>query len=195
MKRTIKSLLLAAWIIFAAACSKDSSDTEGPNDPQGPDDPQTELCTVTVRLNGIDQSIEPISKATTTLPDTLRLRVTMNVFDQNGSIACKEEKLLTEIGTEIPVQFQPQKNHNQTKPLQRCFLARPKKCRNQFGSEHNIRNNAQKSHLDAYNQKYRRSTRECRFCYLYNLENRHRTESALRRSSIFSNFDNVHNLS
>ena len=109
MKRTIKSLLLAMWIVFAAACSKDSSDTEGPNDPQGPDDPQTELCTVTVRLNGIDQSIEPISKATTTLPDTLRLRVTMNVFDQNGSIACKEEKLLSETGSDIPVEFQVKK--------------------------------------------------------------------------------------
>ena len=109
MKRTIKSFLLAAWIVFAAACSKDSSDTEGPNDPQGPDDPQTELCTVTVRLNGIDQSIEPISKAVTTLPDTLRLRVTMNVFDQNGSIACKEEKLLSETGSDIPVEFQVKK--------------------------------------------------------------------------------------
>lgn len=109
MKRTIKSLLLAMWIVFAAACSKDSADTEGPNDPQEPDDPQTELCTVTVRLNGIDQSIEPISKAVTTLPDTLRLRVTMNVFDQNGSIASKEEKLLTETGSDIPVEFQVKK--------------------------------------------------------------------------------------
>ena len=109
MKRTIKSLLLAMWIVFAAACSKDSADTEGPSEPQGPDDPQTELCTVTVRLNGIDQSIEPISKAVTTLPDTLRLRVTMNVFDQNGSIASKEEKLLTETGSDIPVEFQVKK--------------------------------------------------------------------------------------
>ena len=109
MKRTIKSLLLAMWIVFAAACSKDSADTEGPSEPQGPDDPQTELCTVTVRLNGIDQSIEPISKAVTTLPDTLRLRVTMNVFDQNGSIASKEEKLLTETGSDIPIEFQVKK--------------------------------------------------------------------------------------
>ena len=109
MKRTIKSLLLAMWIVFAAACSKDSADTEGPSEPQGPDDPQTELYTVTVRLNGIDQSIEPISKAATTLPDTLRLRVTMNVFDQNGSIACKEEKLLSETGSDIPVEFQVKK--------------------------------------------------------------------------------------
>ncbi len=109
MKRTIKSLLLAMWIVFAAACSKDSADTEGPSEPQGPDDPQTELYTVTVRLNGIDQSIEPISKAVTTLPDTLRLRVTMNVFDQNGSIACKEEKLLSETGSDIPVEFQIKK--------------------------------------------------------------------------------------
>ena len=109
MKRTIKSLLLAAWIVFAAACSKDSADTEGPSEPQGPDDPQTELYTITVRLNGIDQSIEPISKAVTTLPDTLRLRVTMNVFDQNGSIACKEEKLLSETGSDIPIEFQVKK--------------------------------------------------------------------------------------
>ncbi len=109
MKRTIKSLLLAAWIIFAAACSKDSSDTEGPNDPQGPDDPQTELCTVTVRLNGIDQSIEPISKVATTLPDTLRLRVTMNVFDQQGQFAYSDKILLNETGSEIPVQFQVKK--------------------------------------------------------------------------------------
>ena len=109
MKRTIKSFLLAAWIVFAAACSKDSADTEGPSEPQGPDDPQTELYTVTVRLNGIDQSIKPISKAATTLPDTLRLRVTMNVFDQNGSIASKEEKLLTETGSDIPIEFQVKK--------------------------------------------------------------------------------------
>ena len=109
MKRTIKSLLLAAWIVFAAACSKDAADTEGPNDPQEPDDPQTELCTVTVRLNGIDQSIEPISKAVTTLPDTLRLRVTMNVFDQQGLFAYSDEILLNETGSEIPVQFQVKK--------------------------------------------------------------------------------------
>ena len=109
MKRTIKSLLLAAWIVFAVACSKDSSDMEGPNDPQGPDDPQTELCTVTVRLNGIDQSIEPISKTTTTLPDTFRLRVTMNVFDRQGQFAYSDEILLNETGSEIPVQFQVKK--------------------------------------------------------------------------------------
>ena len=109
MKRTIKSLLLAAWIVFAAACSKDSADTEGPSEPQGPDDPQTELYTVTVRLNGIDQSIKPISKAVTTLPDTLRLRVTMNVFDQQGQFAYSDEILLNETGSEIPVQFQVKK--------------------------------------------------------------------------------------
>ena len=109
MKRTIKSLLLAAWIVFAAACSKDSADTEGPSEPQGPDDPQTELYTVTVRLNGIDQSIEPISKAVTTLPDTLRLRVTMNVFDQQGLFTYSDEILLNETGSEIPVQFQVKK--------------------------------------------------------------------------------------
>ena len=109
MKRTIKSLLLAAWIVFAAACSKDSADTEGPSEPQGPDDPQTELYTVTVRLNGIDQSIEPISKAIMTLPDTLRLRVTMNVFDQQGQFAYSDKILLNETGSEIPVQFQVKK--------------------------------------------------------------------------------------
>ena len=109
MKRTIKSLLLAAWIVFAAACSKDSADTEGPSEPQGPDDSQTELCTVTVRLNGIDQSIEPISKVATTLPDTLRLRLTMNVFDQQGQFAYSDELLLNETGSEIPVQFQVKK--------------------------------------------------------------------------------------
>ena len=109
MKRTIKSLLLATWIVFATACSKDSSDTERPNDPLEPDDPQTELCTVTVRLNGIDQSIEPISKVATTLPDTLRLRLTMNVFDQQGQFAYSDELLLNETGSEIPVQFQVKK--------------------------------------------------------------------------------------
>ena len=109
MKRTIKSLLLATWIVFATACSKDSSDTERPNDPLEPDDPQTELCTVTVRLNGIDQSIEPISKAIMTLPDTLRLRVTMNVFDQQGQFAYSDKILLNETGSEIPVQFQVKK--------------------------------------------------------------------------------------
>ena len=100
MKRTIKSLLLAAWIVFAAACSKDEAGSEMNSN---------ELYTVSVRLNQIEQSAKPITKAATTLPDTLRLRVTMNVFDQQGQFAYSDEILLNETGSEIPVQFQVKK--------------------------------------------------------------------------------------
>ena len=100
MKRTIKSLLLAAWIIFAAACSKDEAGSEINSN---------ELYTVSVRLNQIEQSAKPITKAATTLPDTLRLRLTMNVFDQQGQFAYSDEILLNETGSEIPVQFQVKK--------------------------------------------------------------------------------------
>ena len=100
MKRTIKSLLLAAWIVFAAACSKDEAGSEMNSN---------ELYTVSVRLNQIEQSAKPITKATTALPDTLRLRVTMNVFDQQGQFAYSDEILLNETGSEIPVQFQVKK--------------------------------------------------------------------------------------
>ena len=100
MKRTIKSLLLAAWIIFAAACSKDETGSEMNSN---------ELYTVSVRLNQIEQSAKPITKAATTLPDTLRLRVTMNVFDQQGQFAYSDEILLNETGSEIPIQFQVKK--------------------------------------------------------------------------------------
>ena len=100
MKRTIKSLLLAAWIVFAAACSKDEAGSEMNSN---------ELYTVSVRLNQIEQSAKPITKVATTLPDTLRLRVTMNVFDQQGQFAYSEEILLNETGSEIPVQFQVKK--------------------------------------------------------------------------------------
>ena len=100
MKRTIKSLLLAAWIVFAAACSKDEAGSEMNSN---------ELYTVSVRLNQIEQSANPITKAATTLPDTLRLRVTMNVFDQQGQFAYSDEILLNETGSEIPVQFQVKK--------------------------------------------------------------------------------------
>ena len=100
MKRTIKSLLLAAWIIFAAACSKDEAGSEINSN---------ELYTVSVRLNQIEQSAKPITKAATTLPDTLRLRVTMNVFDQQGQFAYSDEILLNETGSEILIQFQVKK--------------------------------------------------------------------------------------
>ena len=100
MKRTIKSLLLAAWIVSAAACSKDEAGSEMNSN---------ELYTVSIRLNQIEQSAKPITKATTTLPDTLRLRVIMNVFDRQGQFAYSDEILLNETGSEIPVQFQVKK--------------------------------------------------------------------------------------
>ena len=100
MKRTIKSLLLAAWIVFAAACSKDEAGSEMNSN---------ELYTVSVRLNQIEQSAKPITKVATTLPDALRLRLTMNVFDQQGQFAYSDEILLNETGSEIPVQFQVKK--------------------------------------------------------------------------------------
>ena len=100
MKRTIKSLLLAAWIVFATACSKDEAGSEMNSN---------ELYTVSVRLNQIEQSAKPITKVATTLPDTLRLRVTMNVFDQQGQFAYSDEILLNETSSEIPVQFQVKK--------------------------------------------------------------------------------------
>ena len=100
MKRTIKSLLLAAWIVFATACSKDEAGSEMNSN---------ELYTVSVRLNQIEQSAKPITKVATTLPDTLRLRVTKNVFDQQGQFAYSDEILLNEISSEIPDQFQVKK--------------------------------------------------------------------------------------
>ena len=90
-------LVILTSIVLLTACSKtDVSPEMGSN----------ELFTVSVRLNQIEQSAKPITKAAPTLPDTLRLRVTMNVFDQQGQFAYSDEILLNETGSEIPIQFQ-----------------------------------------------------------------------------------------
>lgn len=50
-----------------------------------------------------------MSKAAVTLPDTLRLRVTLNVFNNDGNVVYSDEKLLTESGGSIPVEFMIEK--------------------------------------------------------------------------------------
>ena len=96
----IAILIILTSIVLLTACSKTEVSSEMNSN---------ELYTVSVRLNQIEQSAKPITKATTTLPDTLRLRVTMNVFDQQGQFAYSDKILLNETGSEIPVQFQVKK--------------------------------------------------------------------------------------
>ena len=96
----IAILIILTSIVLLTACSKTEVSSEMNSN---------ELYTVSVRLNQIEQSAKPITKAATTLPDTLRLRVTMNVFDQQGQFAYSDEILLNETGSEIPVQFQVKK--------------------------------------------------------------------------------------
>ncbi len=96
----IAILIILTSIVLLTACSKtDVSPEMGSN----------ELFTVSVRLNQIEQSAKPITKTATTLPDTLRLRVTLNVFDQQGQLTYSNKLLLDETGSEIPVQFQVKK--------------------------------------------------------------------------------------
>ncbi len=93
----IAILIILTSIVLLTACSKtDVSSEMGSN----------EQYTVTVRLNQIGQSAKPITKTATTLPDTLRLRVTLNVFDQQGQLTYSCKLLFDETGSEIPVQFQ-----------------------------------------------------------------------------------------
>ena len=96
----IAILIILTSFVLLTACSKTEVSSEMNSN---------ELFTVSVRLNQIEQSAKPITKAATTLPDTLRLRVTMNVFDQQGQFAYSDEILLNETGSEIPVQFQVKK--------------------------------------------------------------------------------------
>ena len=96
----IAILIILTSFVLLTACSKTEVSSEMNSN---------ELFTVSVRLNQIEQSAKPITKAATTLPDTLRLRVTMNVFDQQGQFAYSNEILLNETGSEIPVQFQVKK--------------------------------------------------------------------------------------
>ena len=96
----ITILIILTSIVLLTACSKTEVSSEMNSN---------ELFTVSVRLNQIEQSAKPITKVATTLPDTLRLRVTMNVFDQQGLFAYSDEILLNETGSEIPVQFQVKK--------------------------------------------------------------------------------------
>ena len=96
----IAILIILTSIVLLTACSKTEVSSEMNSN---------ELYTVSVRLNQIEQSAKPITKAATTLPDTLRLRVTMNVFDQQGQFAYSDKILLNETGSEIPVQFQVKK--------------------------------------------------------------------------------------
>ena len=96
----IAILIILTSFVLLTACSKTEVSSEMNSN---------ELFTVSVRLNQIEQSAKPITKAATTLPDTLRLRVTMNVFDQQGQFAYSDKILLNETGSEIPVQFQVKK--------------------------------------------------------------------------------------
>lgn len=99
----IKQLLCFATtiaLLLTTSCNK--SETNLPTD-------STEKVKVSILLDGISQSFEPMSKAAVTLPDTLRLRVTLNVFNNDGNVVYSDEKLLTESGGSIPVEFMIEK--------------------------------------------------------------------------------------
>ncbi len=87
-------------LLLTTSCNK--SETNLPTD-------STEKVKVSILLDGISQSFEPMSKAAVTLPDTLRLRVTLNVFNNDGNVVYSDEKLLTESGGSIPVEFMIEK--------------------------------------------------------------------------------------
>ena len=90
----------AVALFITTSCNK--SETNLPTD-------STEKVKVSILLDGIFQSFEPMSKAAVTLPDTLRLRVTLNVFNNDGNVVYSDEKLLTESGGSIPVEFMIEK--------------------------------------------------------------------------------------
>lgn len=94
------SFATAVALFVTTSCNK--SETNLPTDP-------TEKVKVSILLDGISQSFEPMSKAAVTLPDTLRLRVTLNVFNNDGNVVYSDEKLLTESGGSIPVEFMIEK--------------------------------------------------------------------------------------
>lgn len=94
------SFATAVALFVTTSCNK--SETNLPTD-------STEKVKVSILLNGISQSFEPMSKAAVTLPDTLRLRVTLNVFNNDGNVVYSDEKLLTESGGSIPVEFMIEK--------------------------------------------------------------------------------------
>ena len=87
-------------LLLTTSCNK--SETNLPTD-------STEKVKVSILLDGISQSFEPMSKVAVTLPDTLRLRVTLNVFNNDGNVVYSDEKLLTESGGSIPVEFMIEK--------------------------------------------------------------------------------------
>lgn len=94
------SFATAVALFVTTSCNK--SETNLPTD-------STEKVKVSILLDGISQSFEPMSKAAVTLPDTLRLRVTLNVFNNDGNVVYSDEKLLTESGGSIPVEFMIEK--------------------------------------------------------------------------------------
>ena len=94
------SFATAVALFVTTSCNK--SETNLPTDP-------TEKVKVSILLDDISQSFEPMSKAAVTLPDTLRLRVTLNVFNNDGNVVYSDEKLLTESGGSIPVEFMIEK--------------------------------------------------------------------------------------
>ena len=94
------SFATAVALFVTTSCNK--SETNLPTDP-------TEKVKVSILLDGISQSFEPMSKVAVTLPDTLRLRVTLNVFNNDGNVVYSDEKLLTESGGSIPVEFMIEK--------------------------------------------------------------------------------------
>lgn len=94
------SFATAIALFVTTSCNK--SETNLPTD-------STEKVKVSILLDGISQSFEPMSKAAVTLPDTLRLRVTLNVFNNDGNVVYSDEKLLTESGGSIPVEFMIEK--------------------------------------------------------------------------------------
>lgn len=94
------SFATAVALFVTTSCNK--SETNLPTD-------STEKVKVSILLDGISQSFEPMSKVAVTLPDTLRLRVTLNVFNNDGNVVYSDEKLLTESGGSIPVEFMIEK--------------------------------------------------------------------------------------
>ena len=99
--RRFAKIFIAVVVVLFVGCNKSENEPE-----RGADPVFSEKVKVSMTLNGLTQTLEPMSKAeTVTLPDTVRLRLTLNVFDEDGNVAYVQEKLLTETGGDIPVEF------------------------------------------------------------------------------------------
>ena len=99
--RVMTVVMSCLFLLGQFSCSKSEPELTSPN----VSNPVSDRVKVSIQLNGLTQYLEPMSKAAVALPDTLRLRLTLNVFDTDNKLVYADEQLLSEVGGVIPVEF------------------------------------------------------------------------------------------